>query len=62
MNTEDDYYINKKGLLVFTKNYLKKRGFCCKNNCKHCPYQANTQKKKEKQTEKNTNLKRSVKE
>lgn len=23
---------------VFTKEYLKKRGFCCNNKCKNCPY------------------------
>lgn len=44
-----DYYIDKKtGLFVFTESYLLKRGFCCDNNCKHCPY-----KKKEKKKKKN---------
>jgi hypothetical protein len=33
-----DYYINEKGLLVFTKKYHLKRGYCCGNGCKHCPY------------------------
>ncbi|MBK9154307.1 MAG: hypothetical protein IPM25_08840 [Chloracidobacterium sp.] len=33
-----DYYVNEDGLLVFTKWYLLKRGFCCKNGCRHCPY------------------------
>jgi hypothetical protein len=33
-----DYYINEEGLLVLTKEFLLRRGFCCKNNCKHCPY------------------------
>ena len=33
-----DYYFNENGLLVFTETYLKKRGFCCGNGCKHCPY------------------------
>jgi hypothetical protein len=23
---------------VFTEKYLLKRGYCCKNGCKHCPY------------------------
>lgn len=31
-------YIIEDGLLVFTKEYHLKRGFCCKNGCKHCPY------------------------
>jgi len=33
-----DYYVNEQGLFVLTGEYLKKRGFCCHNNCKHCPY------------------------
>lgn len=32
-----DYYI-ENGLYVFTSYYLKKRGFCCGNGCRHCPY------------------------
>lgn len=32
------YYFNSQGLLVFTELYLKERGYCCKNGCKHCPY------------------------
>ncbi|NIK73874.1 hypothetical protein FHS56_001387 [Thermonema lapsum] len=33
-----DYYFNEKGLMVLTAHYLRKRGYCCKNGCKHCPY------------------------
>jgi len=33
-----DYYFNSDGLMVFTENYHLKRGYCCKNNCKHCPF------------------------
>lgn len=32
-----DFYI-EKGLYVFTEKYLKERGFCCDNGCRHCPY------------------------
>ena len=32
------YYINEEGLIVFTERYLKERGYCCGNGCKHCPY------------------------
>jgi len=32
-----DYYI-ENGLFVFTKYYLQKRGYCCENDCRHCPY------------------------
>jgi hypothetical protein len=34
----EDYYIGKDGKLVFTEQYLLKRGFCCQNGCRHCPY------------------------
>ena len=33
-----DYYINEDGNLVFTSWYHLRRGYCCKNGCKHCPY------------------------
>lgn len=32
------FYIQENGLLVFTEKYLRERGYCCKNGCKHCPY------------------------
>nr|WP_299418236.1 DUF5522 domain-containing protein [uncultured Emticicia sp.] len=33
---EDYYYEN--GSLVFTSQYHLKRGYCCKNGCRHCPF------------------------
>ncbi|MBN3522181.1 hypothetical protein JYB62_19415 [Algoriphagus lutimaris] len=36
--TSKDYYFNEEGLMVFTKHYHLKRGYCCGNGCKHCPY------------------------
>jgi len=35
-NNEDYYFEN--GLLVFTREYHLKRGYCCKNGCKNCPW------------------------
>ena len=35
---EGDYYKTEEGYIVFTEQYLKRRGFCCKNGCKHCPF------------------------
>jgi hypothetical protein len=35
----EDYYYNDQGLMVFTKEYHLKRGYCCQSGCKHCPYQ-----------------------
>jgi hypothetical protein len=34
---EPDYYWEDEKL-VFTAAYLKKRGFCCRSGCRHCPY------------------------
>ena len=35
---QEDFYWDDRGFRVFTEKYLLKRGFCCKNYCKHCPY------------------------
>lgn len=34
-----DYYLNEDGLVVLTEKYLRERGYCCGNGCKHCPYE-----------------------
>ncbi len=34
---EEDYYY-ENGFVVFTEQYLLKRGYCCENGCRHCPY------------------------
>ena len=34
----EDYYLDEQGRLVFTEHYLLKRGYCCQNGCRHCPY------------------------
>ena len=36
-----DFYI-ENGLYVFTEHFLIKRGFCCDNGCRHCPYKSKT--------------------
>jgi hypothetical protein len=33
------YYI-EHGRWVFTARFLRERGYCCKNGCRHCPYGA----------------------
>jgi hypothetical protein len=33
----EDYYFDK-GLMVFTADYHLRRGYCCDNGCRHCPY------------------------
>jgi len=34
-----DFYWNPQGLMVLTQAYLERRGYCCHNGCRHCPYQ-----------------------
>jgi hypothetical protein len=36
-----DYYF-ENGLMVFTRAYHLKRGYCCQSGCRHCPYGFNT--------------------
>jgi hypothetical protein len=33
----EDYYW-EEALMVFTARYHLRRGYCCKSNCRHCPY------------------------
>jgi len=35
---KEDFYKSKDGYIIFTDKYHLKRGYCCKNGCKHCPY------------------------
>ena len=35
--SKDFYYEN--GYKVMTTQYHLKRGYCCKNSCRHCPYE-----------------------
>jgi hypothetical protein len=36
--TSADYYLDAAGNMVFTEAYHLKRGTCCENDCRHCPY------------------------
>lgn len=42
----DYYWETKNGVKyrVFTEHYLKNRGFCCGNGCRHCPYRGGDKK------------------
>ncbi len=33
-----DYYFDERGLMVLTGAFLLRRGHCCRNGCRHCPY------------------------
>ena len=28
----------ENGLMVFTRDYLLRRGYCCQSKCRNCPY------------------------
>ena len=32
------FYFDESGLMVLTEKYLLERGFCCGNECRHCPF------------------------
>ncbi|MDH3492133.1 MAG: DUF5522 domain-containing protein [Acidobacteriota bacterium] len=34
-----DYYFDG-GLMVLTARFLRERGYCCDNGCRHCPYES----------------------
>ncbi|HLM01386.1 MAG TPA: DUF5522 domain-containing protein [Pyrinomonadaceae bacterium] len=38
-----DYYF-ENGLMVLTAHFLLKRGYCCRNGCRHCPYSLKDEK------------------
>jgi hypothetical protein len=44
----EDYYFSEQGYKVFTEKFHLKRGYCCQNGCKHCPYGFNDKKKERK--------------
>ena len=33
----NDFYL-EEGLMVLTRKYLLRRGSCCGNTCRNCPY------------------------
>jgi hypothetical protein len=39
----EDYYF-ENGLMVLTARFLLRRGYCCEQGCRHCPYRDQTEK------------------
>ncbi|MDP4185101.1 MAG: DUF5522 domain-containing protein [Bacteroidota bacterium] len=33
-----DFYRSPDGYRIMTEKFLRNRGYCCGNGCKHCPY------------------------
>jgi hypothetical protein len=36
--TEGEDYYFEDGLMVLTARYLLRRGYCCEQGCRNCPY------------------------
>ncbi|GCF06637.1 DUF5522 domain-containing protein [Dictyobacter arantiisoli] len=34
----EDWEVTANGLYIATRDYLVRRGFCCSNKCRNCPY------------------------
>lgn len=34
----EEMYYWENGLMVFTRAFHLRRGYCCKSGCRHCPY------------------------
>jgi hypothetical protein len=39
-----DYTVSPDGYRIMTEFYLVKRGYCCSNGCKNCPYSPKAEK------------------
>jgi len=35
-----DFYYTPEGYKCFTEKYHLDKGYCCKNGCRHCPYES----------------------
>jgi hypothetical protein len=44
---KDSYIDPVTGYQVMTSYFLKNRGTCCNNNCRHCPYKTDSADKKD---------------
>jgi hypothetical protein len=33
-------YVFENGLMILTAHFLLKRGYCCGNGCRNCPYKS----------------------
>lgn len=36
--SEDEFYYEEDGMIVLTAAFHVRRGSCCGNKCRHCPY------------------------
>lgn len=38
MGDQEDWVIDASGFYIASRAFLIRRGFCCANQCRHCPY------------------------
>ena len=38
MEDSTDWIIDSNGLYIATRSFLMRRGYCCANQCRNCPY------------------------
>ena len=38
MEESEDWIVDANGLYVATRSFLVRRGYCCANQCRNCPY------------------------
>jgi hypothetical protein len=49
----EDYYLDN-GLMVLTARYHLRRGYCCEQGCRHCPYEDLPKRNTDDESEKTT--------
>ena len=37
-DNQDDWLIDSNGYYIATRSFLIRRGYCCANECRNCPY------------------------
>ena len=50
----EDYYLDH-GLMVLTARYHLRRGYCCEQGCRHCPYEDSPGRNTDAETDGTTN-------
>lgn len=38
MEDSDDWIVDANGFYIATRSFLMRRGYCCANQCRNCPY------------------------
>ncbi len=52
----EDYYLDH-GLMVLTARYHLRRGYCCEQGCRHCPYATEANDNSRKDVDSNEEIK-----